>query len=200
MAPADEEKTSIAMLDWHELLAAVSACRACGLCETRTRTVFGVGKRDAALMIVGEAPGADEDREGEPFVGRAGQLLTRMLEAIGLPRDQVYLANVLKCRPPGNRDPKPDEIRCCEDYLMRQMSLIQPRVILAVGAIAAHSLLRTEEPVGRLRGRWFAFGERSIPLRVTYHPAYLLRAPEQKGKSWEDLVEVRRSLENQVPA
>ncbi|MBK5963280.1 uracil-DNA glycosylase [Thiocystis minor] len=191
----DEEKAEdVATMDWDPLMAAVAACRACGLCETRTQTVFGVGNRNADLLVIGEAPGADEDRQGEPFVGRAGQLLTPMLGAIGLSREQVYITNVLKCRPPGNRDPKPEEIQRCEGYLRRQVTLIRPRVILAVGRIAAQSLLRTDEPVGRLRGRWFAFGEASIPLRVTYHPAYLLRSPEQKAKAWEDLVVVKRRL------
>ncbi len=186
--------TKVATMGWDDLVAAVAACRACGLCETRTQTVFGVGNRGAELMVIGEAPGADEDREGEPFVGRAGQLLTRMLAAIGLPREQVFIANVLKCRPPGNRDPKPEEIQHCEGFLMRQVDLVRPRAILAVGRISAQSLLRTDESIGRLRGRWFAFGQRSIPLRVTYHPAYLLRSPEQKAKAWEDLVVVRRRL------
>jgi DNA polymerase len=192
----DEGRTDVMTLDWDQLMVAVAACRACGLCETRTQTVFGAGNRDAALMLIGEAPGADEDRQGEPFVGRAGQLLTPMLAAIGMSRAQVYITNVLKCRPPGNRDPKPEEIQRCADYLMRQVELIRPRVILAVGRISAQSLLRTDETVGRLRGRWFAFGDASIPLRVTYHPAYLLRSPEQKAKAWEDLVEVRRSMDN----
>lgn len=192
----DEETADVATMDWDPLMAAVAACRACGLCETRTQTVFGTGNRDADLLVIGEAPGADEDRQGEPFVGRAGQLLTPMLSAIGLSREQVYITNVLKCRPPGNRDPKPEEIQRCEGYLLRQVALIRPRVILAVGRIAAQSLLRTDEAVGRLRGRWFAFGAASIPLRVTYHPAYLLRSPEQKAKAWEDLLEVRRKMTN----
>ncbi|WP_295408619.1 uracil-DNA glycosylase [uncultured Thiocystis sp.] len=192
----DEETAEVATLDWDPLMAAVAACRACGLCETRTQTVFGVGHRDADLLVIGEAPGADEDRQGEPFVGRAGQLLTPMLAAIGLSREQVYITNVLKCRPPGNRDPKPEEIQRCEGYLQRQVALIRPRVILAVGRISAQSLLRTDEPVGRLRGRWLTFGAASIPLRVTYHPAYLLRSPEQKAKAWEDLLEVRRKMTN----
>ncbi|AFL75616.1 uracil-DNA glycosylase [Thiocystis violascens] len=193
----DEEKAEdVATMDWDRLMGAVAACRACGLCETRTQTVFGVGDRNADLLVIGEAPGADEDRLGEPFVGRAGQLLTPMLGAIGLSRDQVYITNVLKCRPPGNRDPKPEEIQRCEGYLRRQVALIRPRVILAVGRIAAQSLLRTDEPLGRLRGRWLTFGTASIPLRVTYHPAYLLRSPEQKAKAWEDLLEVRRRMTN----
>jgi uracil-DNA glycosylase len=183
-----------AALDWDALAAAVAVCRACSLCETRTRTVFGVGDRGARLLVIGEAPGADEDRAGEPFVGRAGQLLNRMLAAIGLAREQVYIANILKCRPPGNRDPRPDEIARCQGYLARQIALIAPRVILTVGRISAQTLIGTETPVGRLRGRWFAFGPSAIPLRVTYHPAYLLRSPEQKAKAWEDLVAVAHRL------
>jgi uracil-DNA glycosylase len=177
-------------MDWSELETAVSGCRACGLCETRTRTVFGVGNRCADLLIIGEAPGAEEDRAGEPFVGRAGQLLDRMLAGIGLVRDQVYIANVLKCRPPGNRDPRPEEARQCEGYLMRQIALIDPRFILCVGRIAAQHLLQTDASVGSLRGRWLTLGHDALPLRVTYHPAYLLRSPEQKAKAWDDLLAV----------
>lgn len=190
-----EASNDVAQMDWAALENAVAECRACGLCETRTQTVFGVGDRHAELMIVGEAPGADEDRAGEPFVGRAGQLLTRMLAAIGFAREQVYIANVLKCRPPGNRDPKPEEALSCEPFLLRQMALIRPKLILSVGRVSAQHLLRTETSVGRLRGRWLDFGELGIPLRVTYHPAYLLRSPEQKAKAWEDLTEVRRRLD-----
>ncbi len=188
-----------AVMDWDALAAAVSGCRACGLCETRTQTVFGVGNRQADLMVIGEAPGADEDREGEPFVGRAGQLLNRMLSAIGLARQQVYIANILKCRPPGNRDPRPDEAQSCQGFLQRQVSLIRPRVILSVGRISAQTLLGTDTPVGRLRGRWLAYGPDSIPLRVTYHPAYLLRSPDQKAKAWEDLTQVARRLAEATP-
>lgn len=181
-------------MDWESLAASVRTCRACRLWETRTQAVFGVGNRQAELMIIGEAPGADEDAQGEPFVGRAGQLLNRMLEAIGLKRDQVYIANVLKCRPPGNRDPRPDEVLACQGYLHRQIELVSPRVILAVGRISAQNLLKTDIPVGRLRERWFEYGPQRIPLRVTYHPAYLLRSPEQKARSWDDLVAVKRRL------
>jgi DNA polymerase len=185
----------VATLEWDALGAAVANCRACGLCETRTQTVFGVGDRRAALLVIGEAPGADEDREGEPFVGRAGQLLNRMLAAIGLPRQQVYIANILKCRPPGNRDPRPEEVLRCQPYLMRQIALIGPRIILAVGRISAQTLLGTDVPLGRLRGRWLELGPDAVPLRVTYHPAYLLRSPDQKAKAWEDLTAVARRLE-----
>lgn len=190
--------TDPARMDWDALRSAVSGCRACGLCESRTQTVFGVGDRVADLLVIGEAPGAEEDRQGEPFVGRAGQLLNRMLLAINLPREQVYIANILKCRPPGNRDPKPDEARRCAPFLMRQIALIRPRVILAAGRISAQMLLQTDLPVGRLRRRWFEFGPDSTPLRVTYHPAYLLRTPAEKAKAWEDLTSVVQRLRGAV--
>jgi len=193
-APEAVPAEGIAGADWERLSEAVSSCRACALCETRTRTVFGVGSRRADLMIVGEAPGADEDRQGEPFVGRAGQLLNLMLAAIGLEREQVFIANILKCRPPGNRDPRPEETLRCEPYLMRQIALVRPRVLLSVGRISAQKLLRTDAPIGKLRGRWFVFGPDEIPLTVTYHPAYLLRSPDQKSKAWQDLLEVMRRL------
>jgi uracil-DNA glycosylase family 4 len=181
-------------MDWDLLSRAVSSCRACELHATRTRTVFGVGNREADLMIIGEAPGADEDRQGEPFVGRAGQLLNLMLQAIGLKREQVYIANILKCRPPGNRDPRPGEALRCKPYLMRQIALIQPQVLLSVGRISAQNLLETDTPIGRLRGRWREFGPDRTPLMVTYHPAYLLRSPEQKSKTWKDLLQVAHRL------
>jgi uracil-DNA glycosylase len=184
-------------MGWEALETAVSGCRACLLCETRSQTVFGVGNRLADLFIIGEAPGADEDRAGEPFVGRAGQLLNLMLAGIGLEREQVYIANVLKCRPPGNRDPRPEEARQCEGYLMRQIELIGPRLILCVGRVAAQNLLQTDATVGSLRGRWLTLGPDAVPLRVTYHPAYLLRSPEQKAKAWEDLIAVARRLREQ---
>ncbi len=181
-------------MGWDELEQAVSGCRACPLCETRVQTVFGVGNRHADLLVIGEAPGVDEDRAGEPFVGRAGQLLTRMLAGIGLAREQVYIANVLKCHPPGNRDPRPEEARQCEGYLLRQIELVGPRLILCVGRVAAQQILETDAAVGTLRGRWLSFRDSAIPLRVTYHPAYLLRSPDQKSKAWEDLVAVARRL------
>lgn len=188
---------AVGEMTWEELAAAVAGCRACGLCETRTRTVFGVGDRGADLMVIGEAPGADEDRQGEPFVGRAGQLLNLMLAAIGLPRERVYIANVLKCRPPGNRDPRPEESLRCEGFLVRQIALVQPRVILSVGRISAQHLLRSEKAIGDLRGRWHALGPAGAPLMVTYHPAYLLRSPEAKAKTWSDLQQVVRRLRGQ---
>ena len=171
--------------DWAELEAAVEACTRCELHRTRRRAVFGVGNRDADWMIIGEAPGAEEDRRGEPFVGRAGQLLNEMLAAIGLQRESVYIANVLKSRPPDNRDPRPDEVAACEPYLRRQVALVRPKIILAVGRIAAQNLLKTDTRIGALRGRAHRYAD--IPLVVTYHPAYLLRTPLEKRKAWEDL-------------
>jgi len=172
-------------LDWPELRACVANCTRCDLSASRTNTVFGVGNTEADWLIIGEAPGAEEDRRGEPFVGRAGQLLDQMLIAIGQSRENVFIANILKCRPPDNRDPKPGEAAACREYLERQIELIRPKIILAVGKIAAQNLLGTDDPVGRMRGRQHDLG--GIPLIVTYHPAYLLRSPSQKHKSWSDL-------------
>ncbi|HET8696231.1 MAG TPA: uracil-DNA glycosylase [Gammaproteobacteria bacterium] len=182
---------------WEALAAAVRACTKCALHRSRTQTVFGVGRRDARLLVIGEAPGADEDRQGEPFVGRAGQLLNAMLHAIALPRSEVYIANILKCRPPGNRDPQPDEAASCTPYLAQQIALVKPRAILAVGRIAAQWLLQSDAPIGRLRGRVFKYGEAGTPLVVTYHPAYLLRSPAEKAKAWTDLCMVRDLLSNE---
>jgi DNA polymerase len=179
-------------LDWAALREAVSGCTRCALHETRTQTVFGTGSETADWMIIGEAPGAEEDRRGEPFVGRAGKLLDEMLRAVGQTRDAVFIANILKCRPPNNRDPKPGESAQRRGYLERQIELVQPKVILAVGRIAAQLLLDTDTPVGRLRGKTHHLGE--TPLVVTYHPAYLLRSPSQKRKSWEDLCRARRAV------
>ncbi len=176
-----------ASLDWAGLEAAVAGCRRCDLHATRTRPVFGVGHRRAEWFIVGEAPGEDEDQRGEPFVGRAGGLLDAMLRAVGLPRDQVYIANLLKSRPPKNRDPRPDEVAACLPYLLRQIQLVQPRLLLAVGRHAAQALVGSEETIGRLRGRVYRFGADGIPLVVTYHPSYLLRVPGEKRKAWDDL-------------
>jgi uracil-DNA glycosylase len=174
--------------DWGVLRERIAGCTACAeLCRTRTQTVFGVGNTRAEWLVVGEAPGAEEDRQGEPFVGRAGQLLNAMLLAIGLPRETVFIANVLKCRPPGNRDPKPEEVSRCLPYLSNQIALLKPKIILVVGRIAAQNLLATDAPLARLRGRLHAFGEVGTPLVVTYHPAYLLRTPADKRKAWEDL-------------
>ncbi len=179
---------------WEPLAAEVRACTKCGLHAGRTQTVFGVGNRHAELLVVGEAPGADEDRQGEPFVGRAGQLLNSMLRAMRAPRETVYIANVLKCRPPGNRDPAPEEVQCCLPYLQRQIELIAPRLMLAVGRIAAQNLLATDTPIGKLRGAVHRFGAQGTPLIVTYHPAYLLRSPSQKRQAWIDLRFVQREL------
>ncbi|HWZ64590.1 MAG TPA: uracil-DNA glycosylase [Steroidobacteraceae bacterium] len=173
---------------WEALRAEVLSCQRCPLHLSRTQGVFGVGPRRCDWLVVGEAPGAEEDRRGEPFVGQAGQLLDAMLRAIGLDRSaNVYIANILKSRPPGNRDPKPEEVAACLPYLKRQIELLQPKLILTVGRIAAQNLLATEAPLGRLRGQVHYFGELNTPLVVTYHPAYLLRTPADKRKAWEDL-------------
>jgi uracil-DNA glycosylase family 4 len=178
--------------DWSILQQAVAGCTRCALHESRTQTVFGTGDRDAEWFIVGEAPGADEDRQGEPFVGRAGQLLNEMLFAAGFSREQVYIANILKCRPPGNRNPLPQEVSCCIGYLQQQLALVRPRLILAVGGIAANSLLQADASVGELRGKVHHFGAEQLPVVVTYHPAYLLRSPMEKRKAWLDLQFARR--------
>jgi uracil-DNA glycosylase family 4 len=174
-------------VDWPALRTRVAACTRCSLSTTRTQTVFGVGNLQAEWLIVGEAPGAEEDRSGEPFVGRAGQLLNSMLRAIGLAREQVYIANVLKCRPPGNRDPVFNETVECLPYLEQQIALLKPKIMLAVGRIAAQNLLRTEKTLGSLRQQVHRFGISQVPLIVTYHPGYLLRTPTDKRKTWEDL-------------
>lgn len=177
-----------ASIGWEALAAQVAGCTRCELHRGRTQTVFGVGNPQAEWLVIGEAPGAEEDKRGEPFVGRAGQLLNSMLAAIGLARSQVYIANILKCRPPANRDPKAEEVACCEPYLLHQIALIKPRIILAVGRIAAQNLLKVQTPIGKLRGQRHAFGPREIPLIVTYHPAYLLRSPGEKRRAWQDLL------------
>jgi DNA polymerase len=184
----------------------VKSCTKCSLAETRTQTVFGQGDPNARLVFVGEAPGAEEDRQGLAFVGRAGQLLTKMIEAMGLTRDQVFICNILKCRPPNNRDPAPDEVSACWPYLDQQLRIIQPEVIVTLGKPAAQTLLRTNTPIGRLRGQWhdyYTSGSPDIgeptPLMPTYHPAYLLRNPADKGKSWSDLKEVMARLGLPVP-
>jgi uracil-DNA glycosylase family 4 len=184
----------VAGLDWPALRAAVAGCRACGLCETRTQTVFGTGHPQAHWMVVGEAPGEQEDLSGEPFVGAAGQLLDAMLRALALtrseegdapPSQRVYIANTLKCRPPRNRNPESFELARCEPFLVRQIELLRPRIILAMGRFAVQALLRSSEPVGRLRGRVHRY--QGVPLVVTYHPAYLLRQPQDKARAWDDL-------------
>jgi DNA polymerase len=174
--------------DWAGLREQVAGCTACAdLCKTRTQTVFGVGNTQAEWLVIGEAPGAEEDRQGEPFVGRAGQLLNAMLLAVGRPRETVFIANILKCRPPGNRDPRPDEVARCLPFLQQQIKLLKPKMLLAVGRIAAQNLLATDSPLARLRGKVHHFGEARTPLVITYHPAYLLRTPSDKRKAWEDL-------------
>ncbi len=193
-APADEGAAGAAR-DLAALEAQVRQCRRCSLHATRTQTVFGVGDANAEWMFVGEAPGAEEDRQGVPFVGRAGQLFSAMLAAIGLERDGVYIANVLKCRPPDNRDPMGEEVVQCEPYLHRQVELVAPRIIVALGRFGAQSLLKTTRPIGKLRGACFSYRDTNIPLVVTYHPAYLLRSPLEKRKAWDDLLMARRILE-----
>jgi DNA polymerase len=194
-------------LSWSALRAAVAGCQACGLSQGRTQTVFGVGHPEAHWMVVGEAPGEQEDLSGEPFVGAAGQLLDRMLAALGLtraldgpepPSQRVYIANTLKCRPPRNRNPTPAEIAQCEPFLLRQIELLRPRLILAMGRFAVQALLRTDEPIGRLRGRAHAF--QGVPLVVTYHPAYLLRNLPDKAKAWEDLCLAAEVVQKSQPA
>jgi uracil-DNA glycosylase len=185
--------------DLGALSAVVAQCTRCPLSGLRTQTVFGDGNPHAKLVFVGEAPGEEEDRQGKPFVGRAGQLLTAIIEkGMGLPRSEVYICNVLKCRPPQNRDPRPDEIEQCEGYLIRQLELIRPRAICALGTHAAHTLLRTTESIGRLRGKWHSY--HGIPLRATYHPAYLLRNPADKRKTWEDVLEVLKVYKGEEEA
>jgi uracil-DNA glycosylase family 4 len=185
-------------IDWGPLREAVAACTACDLCKTRTQTVFGVGNTRAEWLVIGEAPGAEEDRQGEPFVGRAGQLLNAMLLAIGLPRETVFIANILKCRPPGNRDPKPEEVSRCLPFLSAQIALLKPKIMLAVGRIAAQNLLATDAPLARLRGKLHRFGAADTPLVITYHPAYLLRTPGDKRKAWEDLKFARATYQRIV--
>ena len=191
LAGSGQRPAGIEAMDWPQLRAAVQACTACRLCRGRTQTVFGTGNVQARWLVVGEAPGEQEDRQGEPFVGRSGQLLDAMLQAIGLtrgeaaPERQVFIANTIKCRPPGNRNPQPDELAQCEPFLIRQLALLKPRIILAMGRFAVQSLLRSDEPVGRLRGRVHRY--QGVPLIVTYHPAYLLRNPEDKARAWDDL-------------
>ena len=175
-----------------EIREEIGDCQRCKLCQARTHIVFGVGNSQADLMFVGEAPGADEDAQGIPFVGRAGRLLTKIIEAIDLEREQVYIANILKCRPPGNRDPEPDEVATCEGFLFKQIEAIQPKVVVALGRHAAQTLLRTRTPISQLRGRFFQFGNRL--LLPTFHPSFLLRNPGAKREVWEDMKLVRKKL------
>ena len=191
---SDSREQRIARLGWEELAAEVAGCRACRLCDTRTKTVFGVGNPNAEWMLIGEAPGAEEDARGEPFVGQAGRLLDNILANVGLTRSgrtpqSVYIANVLKCRPPGNRNPEPSEVAQCEPFLLRQIELVKPKLIVVMGRFAAQSLLRTDASIASLRGRVHRVdvAGREIPVVVTYHPAYLLRNLADKAKVWADL-------------
>ena len=189
---------SVQTMDWATLRETVAGCEACGLCKSRKNTVFGVGDEQADWMIVGEAPGENEDLRGEPFVGAAGQLLDNMLRAVGRSRtgqgaQGAFIANVLKCRPPANRNPQPDEVAQCEPYLARQVALVQPLVIVAMGRFAVQALLKSSEPIGRLRGRVHQY--EGVPVIVSYHPAYLLRTPTDKGKAWADLCLAMQTLE-----
>lgn len=210
-ARADADPASVATMDWPTLRATVAGCTACRLCQSRRQTVFGVGHPQAHWMIVGEAPGEQEDQQGEPFVGKSGQLLDNMLRSIGLgrtatagavgaqdadadPARQVYICNTVKCRPPGNRNPEADELARCQAYLSRQIELVQPRIILAMGRFAVQSLLLSSEPIGRLRGRVHRYHD--VPLIATYHPAYLLRNLEDKAKAWDDLCLAMEALQS----
>ena len=192
-ADPDDRAARILNMDWQQLKDAVSGCRSCELCKTRTNTVFGVGDEQANWLLVGEAPGAEEDARGEPFVGQAGRLLDNMLASIGLKRGaNVYIANVLKCRPPGNRNPGLSEMAQCAPHLQRQIELIGPKLIIAMGRFAAQALLDTGATIGSLRGKLHRY--RGVPLIVTYHPAYLLRSLPEKAKAWEDLCFARRTM------
>jgi len=196
-SPSGEDAGGVETLDWEALRETVAGCRRCELHQTRTQTVFGVGSRRAEWMLVGEAPGGEEDRQGEPFVGRAGKLLDAMLAGVGKRRDDVFIANVLKCRPPNNRDPHGEEVQQCGDYLLRQIDLVRPRLLIALGRFAAQSLLNTTRPIGKLRGEVFEHAASGTPLIVTYHPAYLLRNPIDKRKAWQDLCLIKRASESQ---
>lgn len=195
LSPMGTDRREIIMqMDWPALQLAVEHCPACSLCKTRTQTVFGVGDRDADWLLVGEAPGAEEDRQGEPFVGQAGKLLDNMLAAIKLKRnDNVYIANVLKCRPPDNRNPHGEEVAQCSPYLLRQVELIKPKLIVALGKFAAQSLLGSDSSISSMRGKLHDYN--GVPVVVTYHPAYLLRSPSDKAKAWEDLCFAVRTMQ-----
>jgi len=194
--PGEDKPTTHYGPDWQQLKEMISNCKKCALHESRINTVFGSGNPSADLVIVGEAPGANEDRQGMPFVGRAGQLLTKMLTAIGYQREQVFICNVLKCRPPNNRDPKAVEVKTCTPYLEQQLAHIKPKCLLAVGRVAAHYLIGIEKPLNRLRTQKWQFGRENIPLFITYHPAYLLRNPRDKSKAFLDLLKVQNFLKN----
>jgi uracil-DNA glycosylase family 4 len=193
-ASSIEQQGRSLAVDLAQLRTQVSACTQCKLHQSRNQTVFGVGNDSARLLIIGEAPGADEDAQGEPFVGRAGKLMNAMLAAIGLAREQVYIANILKCRPPGNRDPHADEVASCAHFLQQQIAFVAPELILAVGRIAAQNLLGVSTPIGKLRGHLHTHAASGTPVLVTYHPAYLLRSPLEKRRAWQDLKQVAAHL------
>ncbi|HEX6900873.1 MAG TPA: uracil-DNA glycosylase [Thermoanaerobaculia bacterium] len=190
-APLDGE-AAVRAAELNALAATAAACTRCRLAEGRHKVVFGCGNPSAELMFVGEGPGADEDRQGLPFVGAAGELLTRIIQAIEMTREQVYIANVVKCRPPGNRDPQPDEVAACRGYLEKQIALVRPKILVALGKVAAQTLLGNDAPIGRMRGQWHQV--QGIPTMVTYHPAALLRNPALKRPTWEDIQQVRDHL------
>jgi len=189
---AAEETAPRLLKTLDELSQDASSCRLCGLADTRNNVVFGIGNAQADLVFIGEAPGRDEDIQGEPFVGRAGQLLDRMLDAIELDRQKIYIMNTIKCRPPNNRDPKADEVQSCNLWFEQQLNLLQPKMLCLLGRVAAHTVLQTDAPLGSLRGHWHDYN--GIPAWVTYHPAYLLRSPQQKNKSWQDFIVLSRRL------
>ncbi|SAL27059.1 phage SPO1 DNA polymerase--like protein [Caballeronia turbans] len=194
-----EAPSDVHTLDWDALAERVANCERCRLCERRTNTVFGVGDREADWMLIGEAPGENEDKQGEPFVGQAGKLLDNMLRALTLSRQSnVYIANVIKCRPPGNRNPELDEVARCEPYLQRQVELVKPKVIVAMGRFAAQSLLKNEASIASMRGRVHEY--RGVPVIVTYHPAYLLRSLQDKAKAWADLCLARNTYREALAA
>ena len=190
------ESRAFSLNNWDDIEAGIQACQNCELAQSCTRKVPGKGNRQADLMIIGEAPGRDEDLQGKPFVGRAGQLLDRMLQAIELDLEQVYITNILKCRPPNNRDPKQEETQACAAFLQAQIKQLQPRVIFSVGRISAQTLLQDQSPLGRLRSKQYVLPQTDIPLLVTYHPAYLLRNPAEKAKVWQDLKALKRLLQD----
>ncbi|MFT5445841.1 MAG: uracil-DNA glycosylase family 4 [Gammaproteobacteria bacterium] len=194
-APINQQEGWVLAVDLAQLRTQVSGCTQCELHQSRKQTVFGVGNESARLLIIGEAPGADEDAQGEPFVGRAGQLMNAMLAAIGLAREQVYIANILKCRPPGNRDPHAEEVASCAHFLQQQIAFVAPELILAVGRIAAQNLLGVSTPIGKMRGKLHTHPASGTPVLVTYHPAYLLRSPLEKRRAWQDLKRVAAHLE-----
>jgi uracil-DNA glycosylase family 4 len=193
-APANVSKTLPAPTSLEAIRAELGDCRRCKLHTSRTQIVFGTGHGQAKLMFVGEAPGRDEDLQGEPFVGLAGQLLTKIIQAMKLTREEVYIANIIKCRPPGNRNPEPDEIRACEPFLLKQLQVIRPKLICTLGTFAAQTLLKTDEKISALRGRFHEYG--GVPLMPTYHPAFLLRNPNRKRDVWEDMKKIMKEYEN----